>query len=240
MASRRLFLGSVAAAGVGAVGATTLNFPVSAQPAATGPFDREIRRQLKDAFSKLQFGAADEGARQAATTLRIYAATLNDAQYRALLRKANRLKLLSVDMNHAEMERAADELGVQKSLLRHSTNFQVREEMLDRMLKEGLSPFMREVADAVEAIAPKLQLYQAQVRRVVLQPIPSPGECGDCERACGLVEAAIAALTAACALMAVFPPAAELCAAASFAYLTALVACGSCQAIIAFCRSYNL
>jgi hypothetical protein len=227
---------------VGAAGVTTLNFPVpvSAQRTVTGPFDREIRRQLKDAFAKLQFGAADEGARQVATTLRIYAATLNDTQHRALLRKANRQQLLSADMKHAEMERMADDLGVQRSLLRHSTNYQVREEMLDRLLKEGLSPFMREVADAVEAVAPKLQWHQGQIRRVALQPIPNPSECGDCKRACGLVQPALEALTAACALAAVFPPAAELCAAASLTYITTVVACGTCMAIIAFCESYNL
>jgi hypothetical protein len=141
-------------------------------------------------------------------------------------------------MNHGEMEAMADDLGVQQSLLRHSTNYQVREEMLDRMLKEGLSPFIREVADAVEALAPKLRLPEGAVRRVALQPIPPAQQCADCETVYAMVENAIAALTAACALAAVFPPAAELCVAASLTYLTMVAAAGACAGILAICQAY--
>jgi hypothetical protein len=75
---------SLAGAGVGAVGAISLDFPVSAQRAATPPLIREIRRQLKQALGKMRNGQSG-GARQLATTLRIYASTVNDDQLRGAL-----------------------------------------------------------------------------------------------------------------------------------------------------------
>jgi hypothetical protein len=122
--------------------------------------------------------------------------------------------------------------------LRHSTNYQVREEMLDRLLKEGLSPFMREVADAVEAVAPKLRLPEGAVRRVALQPVPPAQQCADCETINAMVENANTALTMACALAAVFPPAGELCVAAGLTYLTMITAAGACAALLAICQAY--
>jgi len=83
--SRRIFVGSLAGAGVGAVGATSLlDFSVSAQPVPTDPLTREIRRQLKEALGKMRDGQA-AGASQAATVLRIYASTVNDGKLQELL-----------------------------------------------------------------------------------------------------------------------------------------------------------
>ena len=237
MTSRRLFLGSVAAAGVGAVGVTSLDFsvPVSAQPAATGPLTREIRKQLKDSLQKLQFGNAAEGARQAATTMRIYAATVNDAQLRAALRKADRVKLLASDMKHAEMEKAADELGVQRFLLNHAkTAPAVREAALNRLLKEGLSPMMRQLADELDKVAPKLQAQAVALRAVSLrQPIP---DCGSCDPVCNNVGPAEDTASVICAASLLFPPLAELCAAALAAYVTWVTSCAVCQAYLRFCN----
>jgi hypothetical protein len=183
MTSRRLFLGSIATAGVGAFGVTALNFPVAAQPAAN-PITREILRQLRGGVQKLIDGSGPDGARQLATTLRIYAATLNDDQIRAALRKANRQTLLHGSVNHAEMERLADELGIPRSVLPlHPTSTsQGREQALDRMLKEGLSPFLREAADRLDRTAVTLQERTARVRNVALQ------QCASCDWACGFVD----------------------------------------------------
>lgn len=225
MASRRLFLGSVAAAGVGAFGVSALNFPVAAQPAAN-PLTREIRRQLRGGVQKLVDGSGPDGARQLATTLRIYAATLNDDQIRVALRKANRQTLLYGSVTHAEMERFADELGVVKSRLpKHPTSTpQAREQALDRMLKEGLSPFLREAADILDQTAVTLQERASRIRNVAQQ-------CESCSWACGFVGNSEAAMTVSCALAIVFPPAAEFCAAASANYIVVYLACLICAGI---------
>jgi len=222
MTSRRLFLGSVAAAGVGTFGVTALTFPVAAQPGAD-PITREILRQLRGGMQKMQGGNGGDGARQLATTLRIYAATINDDQLRAMLRKANRQTLLYGPMNHAELERLADELGFPRAQLPHSTTTPLRrEQAVDRLLKEGLSPFMRRAADNLDQAAVTLEARAARVRHVSL-------ECADCGWACSLLGPSEDAVAALCALAFIFPPAAELCAAASAEYLTVLLACIMCQ-----------
>lgn len=226
MTSRRLFLGSIATAGVGALGGAALNVPVAAQPGAN-PVTREIHRQLRGGVKKLLDGSGPDGARQLATTLRIYAATLNDDQLRAALRNADRQTLLYGSVNHAEMARLADELGIPRSVLPlHPTSTpQGREQALDRMLKEGLSPYLREVADRLDRTAVTLQNRTARVRNVALQQCPS------CDWACGFVPESEAAMGLACALAAVFPPAMELCVAASASYLTVYAVCAFCTVI---------
>ena len=225
MTSRRLFLGSVATAGVGALGVTAFNFPVAAQPAAS-PVTREIHRQLRGGVKKLLDASGPEGARQLATTLRIYAATLNDDQIRAALRKASRQTLLYGPTNHAEMARLADELGVPRSLLpaHPSSTPQDREQALDRMLKEGLSPFLRDAADSLDQAAVTLQERASRIRNVAVQ-------CESCRYACGFVSNSEAAMTISCAMALVFPPAVEVCAAASANYITVYLACALCAAI---------
>jgi hypothetical protein len=225
MTSRRLFLGTVTTAGVGAFGVTALNFPVAAQPAAN-PITREIHRQLRGGVQKLTEGSRPDGARQLATTLRIYAATLNDDQIRAALRKANRQTLLYGSVNHAEMARLADELGIPKSLLpAHPTSTpQGREQALDRMLKEGLSPFLRDAADSLDQVAVTLQEHTARIRNVALQ-------CSECSWACVYVTNSEIAMNALCAFALVFPPAVEFCMAASANYLVVYFACAICAAL---------
>jgi hypothetical protein len=226
MTSRRLFLGSVATAGAGALGVTAFNFPAAAQPAAN-PVTGEIHRQLRGGVKKLLDGSGPDGARQLATTLRIYAATLNDDQIRAALRKANRQTLLYGPVNHGEMARLADELGVPKSLLpAHPISTpEGREQALDRMLKEGLSPFLRDAAESLDQTAVTLQERASRIRNVALQ------QCESCRWACGLVATSEAAMTISCAMALVFPPAVEFCAAASANYLMVYITCAICAAI---------
>jgi hypothetical protein len=174
-------------------------------------------------MEKLLAGNGGEGARQLATTLRIYAATVNDDQVRAMLRKANRQALLYGPINHAEMERLADKLGFPRAQLAHTaTTPERREQAVDRLLKEGLSPLMRTAADNLDQAAITLQERAAQVRNVSLR-------CIDCSWACGLVDESGDAMTALCALAFIFPPAVELCTAASASYLTVYLACMMCH-----------
>ncbi len=113
------------------------------------------------------------------------------------------MKLLASDMKHAEMEKAADELGVQRFLLNHAkTAPGVREGALNRLLKEGLSPMMRQLADELDKAAPMLQAQTGAVRAVSLrQPIP---DCGSCDPICNNVGPAEEAMTIICAAAVIF------------------------------------
>jgi hypothetical protein len=245
--SRRVFVGSVAAAGVGAAGATSLlEFDVAAQPAARDPLIREIRHQLKQAIGQMRQGQSG-GARQLSATLRIYASTVNDNQLRAALRKANRQQLLLTDMHRTELVRQAEELGINPSTLPpHSLNRLRNEEAFDRLRREGLAPSMREAADYVDNLAAKLEnLAQRrggpQALAIALrQPIPEPVDCGNCGAEQSALASAEAQMAVACALAAIFPipPVEAACAAAAAAFLVLFAAYGACEAIVAFCRYY--
>jgi hypothetical protein len=187
------------------------------------------------------------GARQAATVLRVYASTVNDGQLQGLLKKANRQQLLLTDMNHGELVRQAKELGIDPSKLPPHTLDRVgREAALDRLIKEGVSPFMRSVADYVDGVAEKMERVErrsggAMALQVALrQPIPNSGSCGDCEREKDQVDALLNIATVICAASIIFPPLLEACAAVTMAYLTFYMAYGACLAIVAFCEAFHL
>jgi hypothetical protein len=242
---RRVFVGSLAGAGVGALGATSLlDLPVAAQRAGGDPLTREIHRQLKEAFGKMQDGRST-GARQAASVLRVYASTVDDRQLQAVLRKANRQQLLLTEGNHGELVRLARELGIDPSRLPpHSTDRVGREAAFDRLVKEGLSPLMREAAEQIDALGEKMERLERRaggpmaMQVALRQPIPDPVDCGDCEQVKGQMEAALYAATVACAAAAVFPPLVELCVAASGVYLGLYMTYAMCLAIVALCDAY--
>jgi hypothetical protein len=240
---RRVFVGSLAGAGVGALGATSLDLSLSAQPAVASPLVREIRRQIKQAFGKMQNGQSG-GARQAATVLRLYASTVNDNQLRAALRKANRQQLLLAEMNHGELVRQATELGINPSRLPpHSLDRVGREAALDRLMKDGLSPLMLHVADFIDQVGGKMEVLErsggARALGVALrQPIPDQVDCGNCEQEKGQVDSALNAVTVICAAALLFPPLAVACEAATATFLTFYAAFAICLVIIALCDAY--
>lgn len=187
------------------------------------------------------------GARQAATVLRVYASTVNDGQLQGLLKKANRQQLVVTEMNHGELVRQAKELGIDPSTLPPHTLDRVgREAALERLIKEGVSPFMRSVADYVDGVAEKMERVErrsggAMALQVALrQPIPNPGGCGDCERERQQVDALLNIATVICAASIIFPLLLEACAAVTAAYLTFYMAYGACLAIVAFCEAFHL
>jgi hypothetical protein len=241
--NRRVFVGSLAGAGVGALGATSLDFSLSAQPTAASPLVREIRRQIKQAFGKMQNGQSG-GARQAATVLRLYASTVNDGQIRASLRKANRQQLLLTDMNHEELVRQAKELGINPARLPpHSLDRVGREAALDRLMKDGLSPLMLHVADFIDQVGGKMEALErsggARALGVALrQPVPDPVDCGNCEQEKQQVENALNAATVICAAALLFPPMAIACEAATATYLAFYGAFAFCLVIVALCDAY--
>ena len=245
MASRRIFLGTVAAAGVGAAGAASiLEFPASAQNRSTSALMVELRRQLKEGMGKMQMGQSG-GAKQLATVLRIYASTVDDTLLRSTLAKADRQRLLTTEMNHGELARQAEELGLNPARLPpHSLDRVGRETALDQLVAEGLSPMMLRVADFVESVAVKMETLErdggARPLQVAMrQPIPNSSDCGDCSREAEQVNSAVQILQVTCAAAVAFPLLAELCVAASLAYLTFVGALAVCLAIISFCTAYH-
>jgi len=243
--SRRIFVGSLAGAGVGAVGATALlDFSVSAQPVSTDPLTREIRRQLKEALGRMRDGQA-AGARQAATVLRIYASTVNDGQLQALLRKANRAAVLSAERSHSEIVRIAGDLGINPATIppHRLIDRGVKELELQRMIDNGLGPIFHEVANQFDATAAKLETLkrrgQSQVLSIALrQPIPTEEQCGHCNQEADIVENCEKAMAVACAAAVIVPVLAPACEGAAILYLAALSNYALCMLYLQLCKAY--
>ena len=243
--NRRVFVGSLAGAGVGALGATSLDLSLSAQPAPTSPLLREIRGQLKEALGKMQNGQA-AGARQAATVLRVYASTVNDGQLQGLLKKANRQQLVVTEMNHGELVRQAKELGIDPSTLPPHTLDRVgREAALERLIKEGCVSVHAQRCglrrwgrgeDGTRGASVWWRAWRCRLR--FASQFLNPGGCGDCERERQQVDALLNIATVICAASIIFPLLLEACAAVTAAYLTFYMAYGACLAIVAFCEAY--
>jgi hypothetical protein len=242
--SRRIFVGSLAGAGVGAVGASSLlDFPVSAQPASTA-LTREMRRQLKEALGKMR-NAQAAGATQAATVLRVYASTVNDEQLQALLRKVNRATVLSAERSHGEIVKIASDLGINPATLPPHRLIErgVKELELRRMIDNGLGPLFREVADQFDATAVKLETLkrrgQSQLLSIALrQPIPTESQCGHCNEEAKIVENCESAMAVACAAALIVPLLAPACEAATLVFLAALSNYGICMLYLQLCKAY--
>ena len=243
--SRRIFVGSLAGAGVGAVGAASLlDFSVSAQPVSTDPLTRVIRRQLKEALGKMRDGQA-AGATQAATVLRVYASTLNDGQLQAMLRKANRATVLSAEPSHGEILRIAGDLGINPATIppHRLIDRGVKELELQRMIDNGLSPMFREVANQFDATATKLETLKRRGQSPLLsialrQPIPTEAECGHCNEEAKIVESCETAMAIACAAMLLVPLLAPACEGATLVYLGAVSNYGLCMLYLRLCEAY--
>lgn len=185
-----------------------------------------------------------DGARQASTVLRLYASTVNDGQLQAALRKANRQQILHAQVNHGEMVRQAEELGVNPSTLPpHSVDRVGQEVALDRLIKEGLSPIMLHVADFMDGVGEKMGALERSGRARPLQvalrqPIPEPTQCYQCDQEKAWMDSALHAATVICAAAAVFPALLEFCAAASAAYVSFYMAYSVCLLILALCEFY--
>ena len=246
---RRVFVGSLAGAGVGALGATSLlDLPLAAQHAGADPLTREIRHQLKQAFGKMQNGDA-AGARQAATTMRLYASTVDDNQFRAALKRADRQKMLASNGSHrahSEANKLAIELGIDPSKLppHAALDLVAAQAMLVQLQTEGFAPSMQRTADALDTLAGKFDdlarrgRTRAQVRAISMQPIPDPVDCGNCDNEWSYVEYSATAAAVACAAAELFPPLAPICAAASANFLAAYSLYMGCYVFVLLCRAY--
>jgi hypothetical protein len=243
MASRRLFLGSVAAAGVGAAGAATLlEFPALAQNRSTSALVLELHRQLKEGFEKVRNGQS-AGARQLATILRVYASTVDDTLLRTTLARANRQRLLTTEMNHGELVRQAEALGLDPAMVPpHTIDRAGREKALDQLIAEGLSPLMLRAADHADAAAGKMEALERSGRARPLQIAlrRQNADCGNCSDEQSQAANALQIATVVCAASGAFPPLAELCVAAGLAFFVFQSALAICLFWVEVCYAiYN-
>ena len=244
MMTRRMLLGSTAAAGVGAIGVATFNLPapVAAQTSGANPaLASEIQRQLRDGVQKLLGNDTGNGARQLATTLRFYAATQNDDQVRATLREAIRRKgraglILAPPIDHAEMERMGKALGLPANLLpaHRAPNQIAAEAALNQLLKEGLTAHMRRAADTLDQMAALFDKARGGVRTVALQGAGSCDLiCASADNADDIAKVACAAAAAAALIPGAGEAAIAACGAASATWLTLQASCSLCKIAIA-------
>src|SRR5262245_62572100 len=192
--SRRFFVGSVAAGVPVVVGAGVVLRPflaseeVGAQGRGQDRLVTELKQQFKDALGKMKDGQP-KGAAQAATLLRVYAATIDDTLLKTTLRKANRATVLSAERSHGEIVRIAGDLGINPATIppHHLVDSGLKDLELQRMIEDGLGPIFREVANQFEATVTKLETLnhrgQSQLLSIALrQPIPTEAECGHCNQ----------------------------------------------------------
>ena len=250
MVSRRVFVGSVAAGVPVVVGAGIAMRPflaseeISAQGNGQDRLVTELKQQFKLALGKAKNGQA-EGALQAATLLRVYAATIDDTLLKTALRKANRATVLTAEPNHREILRIAGDLGINPATIppHRLIDRGVKELELQRMIDNGLGPLFHEVANQFDATAVKLETLkrrgQSQVLSIALrQPIPTEEQCGHCNQEANIVENCEKAMAVACAAAAILPVLAPACEGAAILYLAALSNYGLCMLYLRLCKAY--
>lgn len=238
MTSRRLFLTGTTAVAI-TTGAVALNLPVAAQrrvPADTDPLRRELRRQLRSGMMKLNEGRG-EGARQAAATIRIWASTFAgaaeqqvDTALRQIIRQRGRTYLLYTPINHAEMQKLAEDLGFPLHLLppHQAPDPTRRERALQTILAEGMLPGFERAAQELEAKGDELDRRAPAVRSIAFA-----AALRACEIPCDAAESTGDVMEIYCAAALIFPVMAPACEVAAGAYLSLLMACYGCR--LAFC-----
>ena len=165
--SRRRFVESALAVGAGATIGTTVSFPAAGVPLTAGGQDLvhgELVRQLRAGVRALRGPRPGEAARALASTARVLAEHYQaigldrDIQRKAeaAVRREGREAVLRREADAAMLAAEAKSLGIDIVLPREPFDRQSRERALSAMLSVGVSPAMREAADALERIAPHL------------------------------------------------------------------------------------
>lgn len=165
--SRRRFVGSALAVGAGATIGATMSFPAASGSLVAGARDvvhDELARQLRAGVRALRGPRPGEAARALASTARVlaehYQAIGLDRDIRkkaaAAVRREGREAVLRRDSDPAMLRAEARALGIDIVLPREPFDRQARERALSAMLSGGVSPAMREAAEALERIAPHL------------------------------------------------------------------------------------
>jgi len=165
MQNRRTFLGSAAAAGVGAAVGGSLFLPTSlphAQGFAVGdPVMAELQKQVADTVIALRKGRgkAGEHARRLAANIRLMnahgVAASADAQLRRLLKQEGRDALLARQMDPDMVAAELKVIGVTR-VPTFSATYADHARMLDATVTKGMSATLADVSAGFERIAPVL------------------------------------------------------------------------------------
>jgi hypothetical protein len=207
--SRRVFMGSAAAIGVGAVaggGTLLLETTTSAQtPVVPDLVEDEIRRQVRDSVHGLRGARRGEAARKLASAVRMAAAHFRAKgldvtvrrQLQAQTRRDGRDAFLRRELDPQRLAAELREFGITTPLPPLAIDIRARARMLDDMLANGISNKLESTAAAIERLATLLD-----DRPIV--PINLRQQCPDVSGYVLFVEMAMASLCffniAACAI----------------------------------------
>ena len=193
---RRTFIGSAAAAGVGAAvgGALVLpTFDTHAQGLASDPVLAELRKQLAETVIAVRKGRgrAGEHARRIAANIRLLNAhggvtNVADAQLQRVLRTEGRDALLAREIDPEVLAREMKPFGVDRVPTLTAT-YADRALMLDTTIKHGTAAVLAGLAARFDQIAPALDRYTG-TRAVAGQ---EPDTCWDWLLVLSGLEAAI-------------------------------------------------
>ena len=167
--ARRGFLGSAVVLGAGAAIGTTLSFPSTGMSLlAAGRTDLvhdELIRQLTENVRALRGARPGEAARSVAATLRLLAAhyqasgvdTDVQKRLRAAIAREGREGVLRWEGDATMRAAEARRFGMADlALPREPFDRQARDRALSGMLSTGVTPALRDTADALERLAPQL------------------------------------------------------------------------------------
>ena len=168
MQNRRTFLGSAAAAGVGAAVGGSLFLPTSlphAQAhAVIDPVMAELQMQLADTVIAIRKGRgkAGEHARRIAGHVRLLnahgVAAAADAQLRRLLRQEGRDALLAREIDPKMLAAEMKAIGIER-LPTFSATYADRALMLDATITHGMAATLTDISARFDEIAPVLDRH---------------------------------------------------------------------------------
>jgi len=240
MQNRRAFIGSTAAVAA-AAGATVFQTSLGHAQAPSGaaktidPVVDAFVKEIQQATADLTRGKG-EGGRRIAQTLRVWAAYGESRSYNTQFTQAaqravasrGRQEIVYGAVNHAELERYAERLGVTGTIdLHQASDPAARDKALDRLLKEGITPSLRAAAETLERGAKWLDEHRPSV-----QPVAFARDCG-CNDICIGAVLMKEQMDVVCAISVLFPPIADFCVAMIMCWLTLASMCGICK--IALC-----
>ena len=169
MQNRRTFLGSAAAAGVGAAVGGSALFPTSlsyaqGHPVPDDPVMAELQKQLAETVIAIRKGRgkAGEHARRIAANVRLLnaygLATAADVQLRRLLKQEGREALLAREIDPTMLAGELKVIGVER-LPAFSATYADRALMIDTTATNGMAAALAAVAAGFDRIAPVLDRH---------------------------------------------------------------------------------
>jgi hypothetical protein len=248
--TRRAILGAsvgLVAASVGGLALVTVEGQGRGRGRGQGPnLEQAVKGRLKAAIKKMQArdaGQVAAGALEARTTLLLLADTVVDTPLIDVLRRANPQEILRGRHDHAEINRLAEELGVDPAQLPATDTPKNREALLALLQQPGgFASFIRQAAETLEETAKHFETTKAKVVTVAARQ-----QCGACQQTYDQLMGAENFMTLTCAAAAAATilcgpcdaPLVTLCGAAILTWMTFYTAYMACSTFFgpdfAFC-----